>query len=105
MSVEAWHYPETDEWEIKNVDKADGASPTASVGSLDERIEGQTDSLFSGILSMLDSHHKMLKDHEEALLIVADTENKAADAINVSLWLGVVAIVIAVIALALEVLA
>lgn len=105
MSVEAWHYPETDEWEIKNVDKTDGASPTASVGSLDERIEGQTDSLFSGILSMLDSHHKMLESHEKALLIVADTENKAADAINVSLWLGVVATAIAVLALALEVLA
>ena len=105
MSVEAWNHPETDEREIKNVDKADNAAPTASVGSLDERIEGQTGYLFSGILSMLDSHHKMLKDHEEALLIVADTENKAADAINVSLWLGVVAIVIAVLALALEVLA
>lgn len=90
---------------LKNVDKADSAAPTASVGSLDERIKVQTDYLFSGILSMLDSHHKMLKDHEKALLIVADTENKAADAINVSLWLGVVAIVIAVIALALEVLA
>lgn len=105
MSVEMWHYPETDEWEIKNVDKADGAAPTASADSLDERIEGQTGSLFSGILSMLDSHHKMLKDHEEALLIVADTENKATDAINVSLWLGVVATAIAVLALALEVLA
>jgi len=91
--------------DLKNVDKADSASPTASVGSLDERIEGLTDSLFSGILSMLDSHHKILKDHEKALRIVADTENKAADAINVSLWLSVVAIVIAVLALALEVLA
>ena len=26
MSVEAWHYPETDEWEIKNVDKVDSAA-------------------------------------------------------------------------------
>lgn len=91
--------------ELKNVDKADSASLTASVGSLDERIEGLTDSLFSGILSMLDSHHKILKDHEKALRIVADTENKAADAINISLWLSVVAIVIAVLALALEVFA
>ena len=47
----------------------------------------------------------LLGSHERALLIVADTENKAADAINVSLWLSVVAIVIAVLALALEVLA
>ena len=91
--------------DLKNVDKEDSAAPTASVGSLDERIKVQTDYLFSGILSMLDSHHKMLKDHEKALLIVADTENKAADAINVSLWLGVVATAIAVLALALEVLA
>lgn len=105
MSVEAWHYPETDEWEIKNVDKADSAAPTASVGSLDERYRGSDGSLCSGILSMLDSHHKMLESHERALLIVADTENKAADAINISLWIGVVAIVIAVLALALEVLA
>lgn len=105
MSVEAWHNPETDEWKIKGVDKTDGASPTASVGPFDERIEGQTGYLFSGILSMLDSHHKMLESHEKALLIVADTENKAADAINVSLWLGVVATAIAVLALALEVLA
>ena len=89
---------------LKNVDKADSAAPTASVGSLDERIEGQTGSLFSGILSMLDSHHKMLESHERALLIVADTENKAANAINISLWLSVVATAISVLALALEVL-
>lgn len=74
------------------------------VDSLDERIEGQTGSLFSGILSMLDSHHKMLESHERALLIVADTENKAANAINISLWLSVVATAISVLALALEVL-
>lgn len=104
MSVEVWHHPETDEWETKNADKADSASPTASVGSLDERIEGQTGSLFSGILSMLDSHHKTLESHERALLIVADTENKAANAINISLWLSVVATAISVLALALGVL-
>lgn len=78
MSVEEWHYPETDGWE--------------------------TGSLFSGILSMLDSHHKTLESHERALRIVADTENKAANAINISIWLSVVATAISVFALALEVL-
>lgn len=30
MSAEVWYYPETDEWKIKNVDKADGSSPTVN---------------------------------------------------------------------------
>ena len=69
MSVEAWHYPETDKCEIKNVDKADSAAPTALIGSLDERIEGQTGSLFYEILSMLDSHHKTLESLERELRV------------------------------------
>lgn len=40
-----------------------------------------------------------VESHERALLIVADTEEKAADCINICLWLNVASIVLAVVAL------
>ena len=40
-----------------------------------------------------------VESHERALLIVADTEEKAANYINVCLWLNVASIVLAVVAL------
>lgn len=42
---------------------------------------------------------RLVKSHERALLIVADTEDKARDLINISIWLSAIAIVMASMAL------
>lgn len=39
---------------------------------------------------------QLVESHEKALFIVADTEKKAADCINICLWLNVVSIALAI---------
>ena len=78
MSITIWRDPVTDEYVLEDTDREKDLSE---------------------IWKALDSDHEVLESHEKALLIVADTENKAADAINICLWISVLSFLISIAAM------
>lgn len=78
MSITIWRDPVTDEYMLEDTDREKDLSK---------------------IWEALDSNHELLESHERALLIVADTESKAADSINICLWISVFSFLISIVAL------
>lgn len=78
MSITIWRDPVTDEYVLEDTDREKDLSK---------------------IWEALNSDHEVLESHEKALLIVADTENKASDCINICLWLSIWSLLISIVAM------